>query len=498
MKIFSTAQIKRWDEFTILHEPVSSVDLMERAARACYQWLVSHDLTKKQFRVFCGKGNNGGDGLALARMLVQDKCAVEVYVIDLGTAASTEHEINLEKLRAIHPDIHVLSSLNAFPKIEKEDIVIDAILGTGISRPLDYVLGVMINLINAAGARIISIDIPSGMFTDSLAVNQNIIKAHTTLSFQQYKLGFLLPGNEDYCGDIHILDIGLHAAFEEKEPCPFQLTDHDHFKKTYKRRSKFSHKGNYGHAALICGSKGMMGAAILAARGCLRSGVGKLTAFVPNFGNAIMQVSVPEAMTIAAGEDHILYAPGIEQFTTLGIGPGMGMHPFHYKLLGEILQKFNRPVVIDADALNIIAANKDLLRFIPPNSVITPHPKEFDMLFGPSANAFDRLHMALRRSKELQIFIVLKGHYSFTSTPWGMGYFNNTGNAGMATGGSGDVLTGVITGLIAQGQDPLNAALLGVFLHGMAGDIAAGKLSEEAMIASDIVDWLGEAFKTIQ
>lgn len=497
MKIFSAAQIKRWDAFTIEHEPTSSVDLMERAATACCKWLIGKNFGAFHFRIFCGKGNNGGDGLAIARMLIEHKCLVTVYILEFGKIGTDDFQANLARLHECSTDIHFIQSPDFFPAINTDDIIVDALFGTGLNKTLDGISAALVDHINNSGASIIAIDMPAGLFADKSSKNNAIIKATHTLSFQNYKLAFLLPENEIYCGIVHLLHIGLHQSFEKDEPADLELVDGSIIKSVYKPRSAFAHKGTYGHAALLCGSYGMMGAAVLASLACLRSGAGKLTAYIPECGYHILQTSVPEAMSFVAGEDHLLLAPGLEKFTAVGIGAGMGMQVSHAKLLAGIFEKINAPMVMDADALNIIAENKDLLKAIPKNSILTPHPKEFERLFGKSENDFERLDLAKQQSKQYQVYIVLKGHYSFISTPDGRGYFNSTGNAGMATAGSGDVLTGILTGLLAQGYTPLESCLLGVYLHGLAGDIAADEYSQEALIAGDIIECIGGAFKTL-
>ncbi|MFM2327391.1 MAG: hypothetical protein RIR31_1593, partial [Bacteroidota bacterium] len=355
----------------------------------------------------------------------------------------------------------------------------------------------LVNHINQFKADIIAIDLSSGLFADTSSKGNAVIKATHTLTFQNYKLAFLLAENENYCGEIHLIHIGLHQQFEAAEESIFELTDKTIIKSIYKPRKEFTHKGNYGHAALFCGSYGMMGAAILSAKACLRSGVGKLTCYIPKCGYSILQTTVPEAMSIVSGEDYIMAANEIERFDVIGIGPGIGLHNSHTALLKEVFKKVNKPVLLDADALNIIALSKEILSLIPPLSILTPHPKEFERLFGNTANDFDRINLALKKSKEHNIYIVLKGHHTFISTPQGKGYFNNTGNSGMATAGSGDVLSGIITGLLAQGYTSLQSCLLATYLHGLAGDFAATKFSQEAMIAGDITAYLGDAFKTL-
>jgi NAD(P)H-hydrate epimerase len=497
MKIFSAAQIKKWDAYTIANEPIVSIDLMERAATACCKWLIGKNFGQHHFRIFCGKGNNGGDGLAIARMLIEHDCKVTVYILEFGKAGSDDFQINLKRLHECSTDIHFIQSPEFFPGINDKDVVIDALFGTGLNKPLDGISAGLVNHINRSGATVIAIDMPTGLFADTSSKGNSIIKATHTLSFQNYKLAFLLAENENYCGDIHLLHIGLYKKFEQDEPADLELIDKELIKNIYKPRKKFAHKGTYGHAALLCGAYGMMGAAVLSAGACLRSGVGKLTSYIPKSGYAVLQTAVPEAMCIIAGEEYHLSAPGIEKYNAVGIGPGIGMQPTHAALLKEVFKKFNKPMVIDADALNCMSQHKELLGSIPRSSVLTPHPKEFEKLFGTTANDFEQLQLALQKSKELNIYIVLKGHYSFISTPGGRGYLNSTGNAGMATAGSGDVLTGIITGLLAQGYSTSDASLLGVYLHGLAGDHAADKFSPEAMIAGDIVASLGDAFKQI-
>lgn len=493
MKIFSAQQIKQWDAYTIACEPISSIDLMERASTACCNWLLGKNFGGYHFRIFCGKGNNGGDGLALARMLIQHQCHVTVYIPEFGKSGTADFQINLEKLHQCTTDIHFIQSAEFFPAMAGTDIVIDALFGTGINKPLDGLYKELVEHINQNSSVVISIDLPSGLLPDSSSKATTVIRATHTLSFQNHKLAFLLPENEAYCGQVHLLHIGLHPDFENNEPAVFEWVDEAFIRPFVKTRDAFAHKGTYGHAQLICGSRGMMGAAILSARACLRSGAGKVTCLVPGCGYEILQSAVPEAMCVTRGDDFISSAADPEKYNAIGIGPGIGLHASHKELLMDVFKKSNAPLVIDADALNTISQHKELLNAIPSGSILTPHPAEFARLFGHSANDFDRLNKAMKHSKEYNIHIILKGHFSFISTPHEKGYFNSTGNPGMATGGSGDVLTGILTGLLARGYPPLEAALLGAYLHGSAGDIAAARYSQEAMIAGDIVSCLPDA-----
>ncbi len=497
MKIFSASQIKEWDAYTIKNEPITSIDLMERAATACCKWLIGKNFGQHHFRIFCGKGNNGGDGLAIARLLIEHRCNVTIYILEFGNKGTADFQTNLESLHQCTTDIHFIQSADFFPSFNDNDIIIDALFGTGLNKPPEGISKELIEHINTLNCTIVSVDMPSGLFANKTSRGNAMINATITLSFQNYKLAFLLPENEDHCGEIHLLHIGLHKDFESTEESAFELIDEECIRSIHKPRKKFAHKGDFGHAALLCGSHGMMGAAVLSSSACLRSGVGKLTTYVPACGYDIMQTTIPEAMCIVSGEEHLLKAEGIKKFDAVGIGPGIGLYPSHQELLTQVFKKMEKPMVIDADALNIIAQHKKLLHSIHASSVLTPHPKEFERLFGKTEDHFERLQLALTRSKELNVFILLKGHHSFISTPEGKGYFNNTGNAGMATAGSGDVLTGIITGLLAQGYSSLQACILGAHLHGSAGDMAAEKYSEEAMIAGDIVNSLGDAFKKI-
>ncbi|MEP6615718.1 MAG: NAD(P)H-hydrate dehydratase [Ginsengibacter sp.] len=500
MKIYTAAQLKEWDNYTIAHEPVSSVNLMERAAQACVDWLLQNNF--RTVLVFCGTGNNGGDGLAIARLLLQNGCTVSVFVIG-DNEGSDDYKINLGRFREHSGNVTVLRETDSFPSITKKEVVIDALFGTGLNKPCSGVASVLIQYINQSSAKVISIDIPSGLFADksSSPVTTAVVKADFTLTFQQYKLSFLMAENREYFGKIIVIDIHLHPEFYQKSNTSFELTEIENIHQIYIARDAFGHKGNFGYACLLAGSYGMMGAAVLAAKACLRSGTGKLTCVVCKEGYQVIQTSVPEAMAITNGDKHIRKAISLSKFNAVGIGPGIGIHTTHNKLLHTLFNDTKKPMVIDADALNILSANKKLLAEAPPGSILTPHPAEFDRLFTTKKNRlisdFERMELAREKAAELKIYILVKGHHTLIAGPDKGVHFNSTGNAGMATAGSGDVLTGILTGLLAQGYSSLHTCILGVYLHGLAGDIAAQKFSEEAMIAGDIISCLGEAFKEI-
>lgn len=489
--VLTAEQIRAWDEYTIRHEPVSSLDLMERAAARCVQWLKEHKYFPGNFSIFCGKGNNGGDGLAIARMLSLHGCEVNVYILEFGHKGTDDFQQNLARLHGLPVNIRFIQPDTVLPTISSADIIIDALLGSGLNRPLDGITAALVGHLNASGNKIIAIDIPSGLFVDKSAKGNTVIKAHHTLSFQCYKPALLVAENESYTGEVHILPIGLHADFIKQNPPAYYLIDEMLVRNIYKPRKRFSHKGTFGHALLIAGSIGKMGAAVLAAKACLRSGVGLLTMHIPAEGMQIMQTAVPEAMCNTSLPDNI------DVHNVVGIGPGIGKDDATGSMLETLLQKMNKPLVLDADALNIIGERQQLLSLLPSHSILTPHPKEFERLFGKTGNDFERLRLAQDKAKAHNIIIVLKGRNTFVATPSGRCYFNSTGNAGMATGGTGDVLTGIITGLVAQGYTPEEAAVFGVWWHGLAGDVASNYYTQETLIASDIPEALGAALRKV-
>lgn len=500
MKILSAEEIRLWDQFTIQHEPITSLDLMERAAGKCVDWLEENGYVESEFAIFCGKGNNGGDGLAIARMLALKNYPVTVNILESGHKGTEDFQTNLARLHQYPAvEIRFIQAEDNFHELKKDEIVIDALYGSGLNRGVEGVTAKLIGHINHSGCRIIAIDIPSGLFTDRSSTGNTIIEAGHTLSFQCYKPAFLVAENAKFIGEIHILDIGLHKDFYESVHSQYELVDDTIIHSIYKPRNKFAHKGNFGHALLVAGSYGKIGAAVLSAKACLRSGVGLLTSHIPKCGYEILQTSVPEAMVMT--DLHSSFNTRIEddlkKYEAIGIGPGIGTASETKIMLREILDNYRKPVVLDADALNIISTEKSLLKLIPPGSILTPHPKEFERLFGESANDFDQIQLAREKANELNCIIVLKGHHTLIATKDGRTFFNSTGNPGMATAGTGDVLTGILTGLLAQGYHPVETAILGVYLHGIAGDLAAKEFSMEAMVAGDIIKNLGPAFTSM-
>ncbi len=468
---------------------------MERAAHACTCWLATHFLQPCSFAIFCGRGNNGGDGLAIARQLRSKGYGVKVYVVENGRPGSPDFETNARRWRE-NGAAFLISSEKDFPEFEKGDIIIDALVGSGLSAPLKGLTAALAEQINHSKNKVISIDLPSGIFTDGSSKGHTTVNAHTTLTFQVYKLGLLLAENGPAVGEVVVLDIGLHPGFLKENSFDRQMITPQLIDGIYQPRKPYAHKGSYGHALLLAGSYGKMGAALLSARACIYTGSGLLTAAIPRCGYIILQTALPEAMTLPdPEEEHLSQLPeGLEKYNAIGIGPGVGTGDAVKALLASLLEKYRQPLVIDADALNCLAQDKSLLDKLPPQSILTPHPKEFDRLFGDHANEADRIHTAIEQARIKNIVIILKGFHTLVATPEGRSYFNTTGNAGMAKGGSGDVLTGIITALAAQHYPPWQAAVFGVYLHGMAGDLAARERSQEAMTAGDLADFLGSAF----
>ncbi|MFT4094546.1 MAG: NAD(P)H-hydrate dehydratase [Niabella sp.] len=495
MKLLNASQIRAWDQYTMAHEPIASIDLMERAAAACENWLAQY-YPHKTCYIFCGKGNNGGDGLALARLLHHKNVSVKVFILETGSPASADFEKNLERLYLLKTiPVTFIKNPGDFPNVSSEALIIDALFGTGLNRKLEGLAAGLVEYINELSDNtVIAIDLPSGLLCNVPSTGFPVIKATCTLSFQCFKPALLIASNESYFGEVHILDIKLLPGYLNTIETKFHTTDKSIIKKIYRPRRAFSHKGTYGHSLLIAGSYGKMGAAVLCTRACLRSGAGLVTAHVPKNGVGILQISAPEAMCKADKDENIVteITYDLSTCSAIGIGPGIDHSSITAGLLYEIITSYHKPMVIDADALNILSEHKEWLNILPEGSILTPHPKEFARLFGADLNDFEKIDTALNQAGELGVIIILKGHRTFIATPDGEGYFNTTGNAGMATGGSGDVLTGLLTGLLSQGYLPADAAVLGVYLHGAAGDLAAARYGMEAMIAGDIIEALKE------
>lgn len=497
MKILTSHQIREADSYTIRNEPIASEDLMERAAGAFTEWFAGKFSNVHPVKIFCGMGNNGGDGLAIARMLHEKKYAVRVFKVRYSSEPSKDFIINEQQLKKLPVETVDIKEGDAFPVIHENDIVIDGLWGSGLSRPIQGFAADLIRHLNASPGIKVAIDIPSGLYADAPGSSIKF-SADYTLTFELPKLSFFFPENFTSVGEFIVKSIGLHQDFlRQADTCNYYVTE-EMVKRMIIPRKKFDHKGSYGHALIVSGSYGKIGAAVLCSEACLRAGAGLVTAYIPKCGYAVMQSSVPEVMVITGRQEEILTdISDISAYQAIATGPGIGKHARTSAMLHKLISTGKLPLVLDADALNILAENRNWLKKLPENSILTPHPKEFERLFGTSTDSYQRLALQREVSQQYRLIIVLKRAHTVITAPDGMAYFNSTGNPGMATGGAGDVLTGVITGLLSQGYPPLHSALLGVYLHGLAGDIAAVLLSQQAMTAGDITHHLGKAFNQI-
>jgi NAD(P)H-hydrate epimerase len=495
MKIFTPAQLRKADQYTIENEPISSIDLMERAASQLFNWFTENISNHRSIHVFCGMGNNGGDGLALARMLHYEGYHVLVYILHYTSEGSPDFQQNLERLKQTDVAIREIGKDKKIKPFAKGSVVVDAIFGSGLNRAVDGWLGEIIEYLNWQDAIRVAVDIPSGLFAEKNDGSTGvIIQADFTLTFQFYKLSFMFPENEQYVGNVSVLPIGISEQFIVSETSHHYVLVEVLVKSLLKKRTAFSHKGTFGHACIAAGAKGKMGAAVLATKSCLRSGVGLTTAHIPQQGLMIMQISVPEAMCIPDDEpDELNYVYDYNQYNALGVGPGIGTSEVVKHWLWNTLKVTDIPTVIDADALNILSAEPDWLDLIPEGSILTPHLGEFKRLVG-DFKSYERLEKLKEFAQTHNVVVVLKGKHSTIACPDGEILFNDTGNPGMATGGMGDALTGLLTGLLAQGYDAKNAACIGVYLHGRAGDIAASFESQQALTAGTLIEYVGDAW----
>jgi len=495
MKLFSGEQIYAADKFTIEKQQITSADLMERSAIQIFNWIHKRmQGAPVKIHLFCGIGNNGGDGIALSRHLQEHGYNIAVYVVNYSKKRSKDFLTNLERLKArkIWPEF--LESDDTLPEIGRDDIIVDAIFGIGLNRaPDQWVVNLMTHL-HQSQAFILSVDIPSGLYTDRIPEDKNaVIKANFVLSFQSPKLVFFLPETGIFIDQWEVLDIGLDPEYLINTDTEYDLIGKHDVLPLYRPRQKFSHKGSYGHALIIGGSKGKIGAVTLATRACLNAGAGLVTAYIPECGYVPLQASQPETMVLVSGEDKIDKIEFDIEPTVVGIGVGLGINDDTVNAFFNFIGKNKIPLVIDADGLNILSKNITLLKKLPAQSILTPHPKELERLIGNWNDDFEKLEKTKAFAKKYNCIVIIKGAHSIT-IQGDIGYVNATGNPGMATAGSGDVLTGLIASLVAQGYEPLHAAVFGVYLHGKAGDIAVDQTGYQALTASDIIDGIGLAY----
>lgn len=497
MKIFSKEQIYEGDKLTATRQNITSTELMERAGIQIFNWLhVRMQGAQVPIHVFCGIGNNGGDGLVVARHLVTHGYNVKTYVVNYSDKRSKDFLINYDRIKKTTKEWPTLLTCEEdFPVILKEDIIVDAVFGIGLNRPaVDWVKALFSHFRNSK-AFTLSIDIPSGLYTDKIPEDENgVVTANHTLSFQSPKLIFFLPDTAKYTLQWEILDIGIDPEFLFTTPTESELIGKYEILPIYKPREKFAHKGTYGHSLIIGGSYGKIGAVSLASRAALISGSGLVSSFVPECGYSILQTALPEVMVATDENDKFItdIKHSIDA-NAIGIGIGLGTEKKTITALENFLKSNKLPLVVDADALNILSKKKALLKLLPKYSILTPHPKELERLIGAWQNDFDKLNKTKEFSKKYHCIVVIKGANTISVSGDKL-YINSTGNPGLATAGTGDVLTGIITGLLAQGYEPLPATLFGVYLHGRSADIALEDYGYQSLIASHVIDYLGEAY----
>ncbi|MFN2394406.1 MAG: NAD(P)H-hydrate dehydratase [Bacteroidales bacterium] len=499
MKILNTEQIRETDKYTIENEPISSIDLMERASKTFFDHAKKRIKKNDKINVFCGMGNNGGDGLAIAHMLIISGFNVNVYKIIHSKKSSPDFAINEERLKKIRKVNFIeVSRKEKLPEINNDDIVIDAIFGSGLTRPLEGFPAEVVKHINESKARVISVDLPSGLFGEDNTnnIHENIIRADFTYTFQLPKLAFMLPENNKYTGLWQVLDIGLDQDFINRQNTPWHFLVKEDLLPFYKGREKFDHKGVFGHALIIAGSYGKSGAALLASKAALKSGTGLVTTHIPRNNYIIQQLGLPEGM-VSVDEHEKVFSEikNLENYTAIAVGPGLGKDPLTQNALKLLIQNSTIPLVLDADAINILAENPTWLSFLPAGSILTPHVGEFERLTEKCNNGWERLEKAREFALRFRCFLVLKGAHTAIVSPDKQVFFNSTGNPGMATGGTGDILTGMISGFVAQGYSSQYSAMIAVFLHGMAADIAVKNRTTDSLIAGELIENIDRAIK---
>ncbi|SFA60481.1 yjeF C-terminal region, hydroxyethylthiazole kinase-related/yjeF N-terminal region [Pedobacter suwonensis] len=492
--LLTSAQMRSADQFTIANKPIASIDLMEKAARAFVQCFLREEFdTSKSVAIFCGKGNNGGDGLAIAHLLLANGYEnLKVYIVDFSEKQSGDFAINLQRMEETRCKKTIISQAADLKNL-KADIIIDAILGSGLNKPLSGEFEALARTINKLNRKVYAVDVPTGFFAEGkLPKDYNGVKAYKTICFQRPKINFFFPESAMATEKYEVADIDLDEAFIQKQDADFYLLEVSDIEKILQPRKLFSHKGTYGHALIIAGNSHTMGAALLSAMACLHTGAGLTTACIPQGGLTALNTTLPEVMALPRDEYTRIEDP--KKYQAIAIGPGLGTDADHEKLLESLLIT-NLPLIIDADALNILGKRPDLMDKLVTNTVITPHVKEFDRLFGEHDNWWDRVQTAQLRSKKQGIVIVLKNQYTFICLPTGKVLINPTGNPAMAQGGMGDVLTGMITGFKAQGYSAPEAAILACYIHGRAGD----NLAEEQFVvaASQLAAKISKEIKTL-
>ena len=500
MKLFTASQIRELDANTLTELHIPSHELMERAAQAFTNQLLKEFESTQEFTLFCGKGNNGGDALAIARQLKAAGKIISVYSVEYTSKSSIDHDYMFDKLKSACQVVpKKITTASECPSLtDARTVIIDGLLGTGTTRPCEGLLAEVIQKINLFNGIKVSIDIPSGMPADTFNTDYLAVQSTVTYTFQFPKLAFMLPVASKHVPRFEILDIGISQQAITRTPSRFFYTTPNDLLPILKHREVASHKGQFGHAQIIAGSKGKSGAAVIAARACLRSGAGLLTVRTTQDTATALNAAIPEAMTEIVQGDFVDNLEKSERYNVIGVGPGLGVNSSTNQLLRQLLNYYKGSLVLDADAITLLADNPTWYHYLPPHTILTPHVKEFSRLIGETLNEQERLIAASNFATKYAVILVLKGLHTAIAMPDGSIHFNSTGNAGLAKGGSGDALTGIITGLLARGYNAPQSALLGVYLHGHAADILAEETSQESILATDVADKIPYAFKSLE
>lgn len=506
MKILNAQQIKEVDRCSIQKQKISSWELMERASAVFVGTLCKYLTGSEKVHIFCGKGNNGGDGLAIARMLADRHFSVSVFIVQHTDKASEDFLINYEKIKT-HSRIRCIKEIRQSADMDgeiKDDVIcIDALLGSGINKAAEGLLKECICHINRHYKTIYSVDVPSGLFLDKEnGPNDAVVRSTCTLTFQLPKLSFFLPENAEFVGDWEVLDIGLSEECIRQHATSYFTIDLSFVSSLCIPRKKVSAKWDYGHCLIVAGSAAMPGAAVMCVCSALRSGCGLVT--IHSVEKVVDKVSqyYPECLlSVDSYSTNIQRMPdNIEKYTSVAFGCGMGHTEDTYRVLQSLLQTTgSQKLIIDADGLNVLAQHPELADLLPSyRTVLTPHIKEFDRLFGKHYSHYQRLQTAVQMAVHKKTVIVLKSAYTAVVLPSGNVYFATFANSGMAKGGSGDVLTGLIAGLCARGYQTENAALLAVYLHAYAGLQAAQHIHPACVLPTDVITFLSDAFKLVE
>jgi hydroxyethylthiazole kinase-like uncharacterized protein yjeF len=533
MKVLTAAQMREADRLTTERYGISSLQLMENAGAAIAEFLREKfaGLTSRKIVVLCGKGNNGGDGLVVARLLKESRCSPEVILFSNAGAVEGDAGVNLKRWQQGLGELRIVTSSAEWDAartvLANADLVVDALLGTGLRGPVEGLLGSVIEDLNAArtrnGARgpakgskacVVSVDMPSGLASDAQDFGGPAVIADFTVTLTAPKLGQLVLPRASNCGVLVVRNIGTPPELLESDPhLKMHWLEPGEFRRLPLARDRASHKGSYGHALIVAGSLGKSGAAVLAGRGALRSGAGLVTVATPLDVLPVVAAGAPEMMTspLAATEagtaslrnlDYGRFAEIARDKSVIAVGPGLSTHAETQQFIRAIFTETDLPIILDADGLNAYAGMADHLnQRHAPVLALTPHPGEMARLLGITTKDVQarRLDVALEAAGRWRAYVILKGFHTILATPSGNAYINTTGNPGMATGGTGDVLTGILAGLTAQfgTEDWARVLGLGVYLHGLAGDVAASRAGQAPLIATDLIEAIPEAYSRI-